>query len=163
MGSLPCHPSRIRSVTDRRGPSVRKGSRRSDAFGMARVTLPIAPVHKSLSGLCRRSARDDVRGVGEESGAVRAHWFELFDSRFHSRFAPDSRSNSISLHHTRSDRFTDSFNANIVQGLTPSHSIPVSTDRPFQAKTEPCAQVSLRVRLPEAHTQPTSDQTLAPC
>ena len=39
-------------------------------------------------------------------------------SRFHSRFAPgftpDSRSNSIALHHTRSDRFPHSFNANIV-------------------------------------------------
>ena len=48
-------------------------------------------------------------------------------------FAPDSKSTSISLHLTRSDRFTHSFNANIAHGLTPSHSIPIPTDRPFQA------------------------------
>jgi hypothetical protein len=63
----------------------------------------------------------------------------IFYSRFHSRlapgFTPDSRSNSIALHHTRSDKFTHSFNANIAHGLTPSHSIPISTDRPFKART----------------------------
>jgi hypothetical protein len=46
-------------------------------------------------------------------------------------FTPDSRSHSISLHHTRSDRFTHRFNATIVYGLTQSHAIPVSTDRFF--------------------------------
>jgi hypothetical protein len=140
-----------------------------DAFGMARVTLPVAPVHKvhkDVSGFYRRSKRCDVRGVGDESCTVRAHRFALFYSRFHSRFAPDfapdSRSHSISLHRTRSGRMAHRFNANIVQGLTPSHSIPVSTDRSFQAKTEPSAQMSPRVRLPEVHPQPRSDQTLAP-
>jgi len=62
----------------------------------------------------------------------------VFYSRFHSRFAPgfasDSRSNSISLRRTRSDRFTHRFKANIMHGLTPSHSIPIPTDRPVQAR-----------------------------
>ena len=62
----------------------------------------------------------------------------VFYSRFHSRFAPgfapDSRSTSISLQHTCSDRFAHSFNANISHGLTPSHSIPIPTDRPFKAR-----------------------------
>jgi hypothetical protein len=63
---------------------------------------------------------------------------EFFYSRFHSRFAPgftpDSRSNLITLHHTRSGRFPHSFNVNITHGLTPSHSIPNPTDRPFKAR-----------------------------
>ena len=92
--------------------------------------------------------------------------FEFFYSRFHSRFAPgfapDSRSTSIALHRTRSDRFTHSFNANIAHGLTPSHSISISTDRPFKAKTESPAQAFPRVRLPLAHTRRSNDQRLTP-
>jgi hypothetical protein len=65
---------------------------------------------------------------------------------------PDSRSHSISLHHTRSGSIAHRVNATIIRGLTPSHSIPVSTDRPVQAKAEPSAQGSSRVRLPGAHT-----------
>ena len=49
-------------------------------------------------------------------------------------FTPDSRSNSIALDHTRSDRFPHSFIADIVHGITPSHSIPIPTDRPFKAR-----------------------------
>ena len=79
-----------------------------------------------------------MRGVGDESCSVRAHRFEFFYSRFHSRFAPgfapDSRSTSISLHRTRSRRIAHRFNANIVHGLTPSHSIPIPTDRPFNQR-----------------------------
>jgi len=65
-----------------------------------------------------------VRGVGSESSSVRLHRFRFFCSRFYSRFAPgfapDSRSNSISLNHTRSGRIAHNFNLNIVDGLTPS-------------------------------------------
>jgi hypothetical protein len=47
-------------------------SRLSDAFGMERVTtLAVVPVHNGLSRLNRRSGRDDVRGVGDESCSVR--------------------------------------------------------------------------------------------
>lgn len=77
----------------------------------------------------------------------------VFYSRFAPGFTPDSRSNSIALHHTRLDRFPHSFNANIVYGLTPSHSIHIATNRPFKTKPEPSAQTSLRVRLPQAHSQ----------
>ena len=114
--------------------------------------MAVTPVHKTLSGLNRRSGRDDVRGDGGESCSVRAHRFEFFYSRFHSRFAPgfapDSRSTSISLNHTRSEEIAHSFNASIVHDLTPSHSIPIPTDRPFKARTEPSAQPSPRVGLP---------------
>ena len=62
----------------------------------------------------------------------------IFHSRFHSRYAPgftpDPRSTSISLNHTRSGEFTHSFNANVVHDHTPSHSIPIPTDRPFKAR-----------------------------
>jgi hypothetical protein len=37
-----------------------------------------------------------------------------------------------------------------IPDLTPSHSIPVSTHRPFKAKTEPSVQAFPRVRLPQA-------------
>ena len=47
-------------------------------------------------------------------------------------FTPDSRSHPISLHHTRTDRFTQCFNANVAYGLTPSHSIVICTDHPFK-------------------------------
>ena len=84
----------------------------------------------------------------------------VFHSRFHSRFAPgftpDSRSNLIALHRTRSDRFPHSFNANIVQDLTRSHSIPLPTDRHFKARTEPSAQPSPRDRFPERECQSNS-------
>ena len=80
-----------------------------------------------------------MRGVGSESSSVRLHRFRFFCSRFYSRFAPgfapDSRSNSISLNHTRSGRIAHNFNLNIVDGLTPSHSIPIPTYRPFKART----------------------------
>ena len=80
----------------------------------------------------------------------------VFYSRFHSRFAPgfapDSRSNSISLHHTSSGRFPHSFNANIAHGPTPSHSIPIPTDRPFKAKTESSAHAFPSSCLPQAFT-----------
>jgi len=70
MCSLPCHPSRISSVTERL--AVREEvSRFSDAFGMARVTIAVTSVHKTLSELCGRSGRDDVRGVGDDSCFVR--------------------------------------------------------------------------------------------
>jgi hypothetical protein len=49
-------------------------------------------------------------------------------------FAPDSRSNLISLYHIRSGRIAHRFNANVVHGRTPSHSIPIPTDRPFKAR-----------------------------
>jgi hypothetical protein len=55
-------------------------------------------------------------------------------------FASDSRSYSISLHHTCSGRIAHSLNAKIIHGLTPFHPIPVSTDRPFQVKAESPAQ-----------------------
>ena len=114
--------------------------------------MAVTSVHKTLSELCRRSGRNDMRGVGYEFCSVRAHRLELFYPRFHSRFAPgftpDSRSNSIALRRTHSGNFTHTFNANIVHGLTPSHAIPISTDRPFKARTEPSAQASPRVRLP---------------
>ena len=65
--------------------------------------------------------------------------FEFFYSRFHSRFAPgftpDSRSNLIALRRTRSRRIAHHFNVNITHCLTPSHSIPIPTDRPFKAKS----------------------------
>jgi hypothetical protein len=81
----------------------------------------------------------------------------VFYSRFHSRFAPgfapDSRSNSISLHHTSSGRFPHSFNANIAHGPTPSHSIPIPTDRPFKAKTESSAHAFPSSCLPQAQSQ----------
>ncbi len=104
---------------------------------------------KSRSALCRRSRQCDVRGVIEESCSVRAHPFAFFYSRFHSRlalgFAPDSRSNSIALHHIRSGRIAHSFNASIVHGLTPSQSIPIATDRLVKAKAEAPAQARLLV------------------
>ena len=79
-----------------------------------------------------------MRGVGDEFCSVRAHRFEFFYSRFHSRFAPgftpDSRSTSIALNHTRSGEIAHSFNANIAHDPTPSHSIPIPTDRPFKAR-----------------------------
>jgi len=40
-------------------------------------------------------------------------------------FAPDSSSNSIALHRTRSGRIAHCFKANIAHALTPSHSIPI--------------------------------------
>lgn len=49
-------------------------------------------------------------------------------------FTSDSRSNSISLHRTRSRRVAHHFNANVAHGLTPSHSIPIPTDRHFKAR-----------------------------
>lgn len=108
-----------------------------------------------------------MRGVGVELCSVRAHRFEFFYSRFHSRFAPgftpDSRSNSIALHRTRSGRNAYSFNANIVHGLTQSHSIPIPTDRPFKAKTESSAHAFPSSCLPLAHTQRNSDQRLSAC
>jgi len=39
----------------------------------------------------------------------------------------------LNLIHTRSGKIAHSFNANVVHGLTPSHSTPVSTDRPSWA------------------------------
>jgi hypothetical protein len=57
-------------------------------------------------------------------------------SRFAPGFTPDSRSNLIALRRTRSDKFTHYFNANIVHGLTPSHSIPIPIDRPFKARAQ---------------------------
>jgi hypothetical protein len=71
-------------------------------------------------------------------------------------FTPDSRSNSIALHRTCSDRFTHRFNANVVHDLTPSHSIPIPTDRPFKARTEPSAQAFPHVRFPERECQSNS-------
>jgi hypothetical protein len=65
---------------------------------------------------------------------VRTHRFEFFYSRFAPDFTPDSKSNSIALHHTCSDRFTHRFNASVVHDLTPSHAIPIPTDRPFKAR-----------------------------
>lgn len=79
------------------------------------MTLSCLPVHKGFSGFSRRSGRCDVSGVGDESCSVWAQRFEFFYSRFVPDFAPDSR----------------------------SHSIPICTDRPVKAKTEPSAQVSL--------------------
>jgi hypothetical protein len=151
MGSLPCHPSRIRSVTERRGRPGGGVKALRRVWAGESDHWAIAPVHKkSCLSFSRHSGRDDVRGVGDASCAVRAHRFALFYSRFCSRF-------QVSLHHTHSGRIAHRFNAHIVHGLTPSHSLPVPTDRPVQAKTEPCTQVSLRVRLPEAHTQPRSN------
>ena len=40
--------------------------------------------------------------LGEDVPSLGARQFELFYSRFHSRFAPESRSTSISLHQTLS-------------------------------------------------------------
>jgi hypothetical protein len=59
--------------------------------------LAVTSVHETLSGLIRRSGRDDVRGVGDASGSVRAHRFKAFYSRFAPGVAPDSRSTSIAL------------------------------------------------------------------
>lgn len=65
-------------------------------------------------------------------------FYSRFHSRFHSRsapgFTPDSRSNAISLHHTRSGRFAHDFKTNIIHGHTPSHLIPIPIDRPFKAR-----------------------------
>jgi len=101
---------------------------------------PLALVHKTLSGLDRRSGRDNGRGVGDQSCSVRPKDSSFFYSRFHSRFAPgfapDYRYNSIALRRTHSDKFTHSFNTNIIHGPTPSHSIPIPTDRPFKARAD---------------------------
>ncbi len=41
--------------------------------GMASLTIAVTSVHKTLSGLNRRSGRDDVRGVGDALCFVRVH------------------------------------------------------------------------------------------
>jgi len=77
----------------------------------------------------------------DNSCSVRAHPFEFFYSRFYSRF-------QIALHHTPSGRVAHRFNANIVHSLTPSHSIPISSDGLFKAKTESSAHAFPSSRLP---------------
>jgi hypothetical protein len=47
--------------------------------------LAVTSVCETFSGLSRRSRREDVRGVCDESCPVQTHKFELFYSRFHSR------------------------------------------------------------------------------
>ena len=83
--------------------------------------------------------QDEVRGG--ESMRMHLPWdsgLRVFYSRFYSRFAPDftpdTRSALISLNHTRSSRFTHIFDEMIAHGHTPSHPIPVPTDRPFKAR-----------------------------
>ena len=79
-----------------------------------------------------------MRGIGDELCFRASPPVRVLYSRFHSRFAPgftpDSRSNSIALRRTRLGGIAHNFNANITHGLTPSHSIPISIDRPFKAR-----------------------------
>ena len=70
--------------------------------------------------------------MGEESMMSLGPFYSRFHSRFAPDFTPDSRSNVIALNRTRLDGISHHFNANIVHGLTPSHSIAISTDRPFK-------------------------------
>ena len=67
-----------------------------------------------------------MRGAGDKSCSVRAHLFECFYSRFAPDFAPDSRSNSISLNHTHSGRIAHGFNASIVHSLSLHLTLPLS-------------------------------------
>ena len=57
--------------------------------------LAVTSVHKTLSELNSRLGRCEGRGIGDEGCSVRAHRFELFNSRFCSRF-------QVHLHRTRS-------------------------------------------------------------
>lgn len=129
--------------------------------------LLLPPVHKSRSALCRRSRQCDVRGVIDELCPVQAHRFALFYSRCHSRFAPgfapDSRATSIALPHTRSGRIAQRFNANIAHGLTPSQSIPISTDRLVKAKAEAPAQARLLVCASHRYRHSTDNIHLRNC
>lgn len=71
-----------------------------------------------------------MRGVGDESCSVPCK--PTGSSVSTPGFIPDSRSHPIS--HTRTDRSTHRFNANVAYGLTPSHSIAICTDRLLKAR-----------------------------
>ncbi len=71
--------------------SVGEVSRRSDACGMASMTIVCHRCPKTLSGLSRRSGRCEVRGVGDESCSVRVHGSSCLlpvSLPVRSRFAP---------------------------------------------------------------------------
>lgn len=125
-------------------------------LGWREGPIVVTSVHKTLPGLYRRSGHDYVRGVDDESTSMQLQGCVFLlpvslpvRSRFYSRF-------QVQLNHTRSGRIARSFNANIAHGLTPSHSIPIPTDRPFKARTEPSAQPSPRDRFPERECQSNS-------
>ena len=109
--------------------------------------------------------KDHTAAIGDESSSVRAHRFEFFYSRFHSRFAPafapDSRFNSISLHHIRSGRIAHSSTG--TSFTVSCHRTLSLSPRPFKAKTEASAEASPRLRLPRgAHpTQQRPDAHLS--